>query len=556
MYLETTSATSFFQSYMYQKIKLSLILLLLLTACNNNNYPTATQPGVPIEPSMTTTIQPTELAPSSTPALSPTSQPLPAPVTYGPDQFPQGVNPLTGQRVPDPSQLTYPALLLSISHFPPAARPQAGFSFTPFVYEYYITEGSTRHVGVFYGEFPKPEIPLHGDCQIRTEPLAQTKLILGNRVWQDENQNGIQDPGENGIGGICVQLLDANGNILQQTTTDSNGYYGFNVEAGKYILAFEKPAFLDFTRKNVGDEGSDSDADPASGRTDPISVSSSSSLFWDAGLVPSPTVTPTPDLSAKLPAAEVGPVRSGRIFYKYMGAMYQGSCLIYASADPVVLAQIPGCATVAHTVTGGGAMLPIERMTRISEQNKKSHPTFNYASNLFSDVPPAGGVPTSELQEYWALLNQSKFTYDAASGSWWRYIDESNPASVGVLHPLVDRLNGRQVQFENVILMFAEHIVITPTIVDINLAPGNLGNAYLFRDGQMYKIKWSTRATPYEQKTGRAQPLKFVNPDGTPAALKPGHTWVIIYTPQSYLEDLKNGIFRARFVAPEGAKLN
>jgi hypothetical protein len=239
-----------------------------------------------------------------------------------------------------------------------------------------------------------------------------------------------------------------------------------------------------------------------------------------------------------------------------MGRMYQDSCLIYASADPDVLAQIPGCATVAHTITGGGAMLPLERMARISEQNKKFHANFNYTGNLFADEPPAGGVPATEVQEYWALLNQSGFTYDGASGSWWRYIDDSRKETAGVLHPLVDRLNGRQVQFENVILMFAEHLVITPTIVDINLAPGNQGDAYLFRDGRMYKIKWSTKAAEYEQTTGRARPIQFINPDGTPAALKPGHTWVIIYSLQSYLEDLKNGIFRARFVAPEGAKQN
>ncbi len=201
-------------------------------------------------------------------------------------------------------------------------------------------------------------------------------------------------------------------------------------------------------------------------------------------------------------------------------------------------------------------MLPLERMARISEQNKKFHPTFNYTGNLFAQEPPAGGVPATELQEYWALLNQSKFSYDAASGSWWRYVDESNPESAGVLHPLVDRLNGRQVQFENVILVFAEHLVITPTIVDINLAPGSQGNAYLFRDGLMYKIKWSTLAREYEKKTGKARPIHFTNLDGTPAALKPGHTWVIIYSLQSYLQDLKNGIFRARFVAPEGAKQN
>jgi hypothetical protein len=234
--------------------------------------------------------------------------------------------------------------------------------------------------------------------------------------------------------------------------------------------------------------------------------------------------------------------------------MYQDSCLIYASADPAVLSQIPGCATVAHTVTGGGAMLPLERMARISEQNKKANPNFNYTSNMFSDEPPAGGQPVSELREYWALLNQSKWTYDAASESWWRYVDESDPESAGILHRDVDRLNGRQLQYENIILMFAEHIVLKPTIVDINLSPGNEGKAYLFRDGQMYKIKWSTRASAYQQETGRGKPIQFINLDGTPAALKPGQTWVIIFDLQSYLEEVSEGIFRARFVAPEGAK--
>jgi hypothetical protein len=48
--------------------------------------------------------------------------------------------------------------------------------------------------------------------------------------------------------------------------------------------------------------------------------------------------------------------------------------------------------------------------------------------------------------------------------------------------------------------------------------------------------------------------MQFRNVDGTPAALKPGHTWVIIFTRQSFLEEQSSGIWRARFIAPEGAK--
>jgi hypothetical protein len=537
--------------------KIIFVLFFLFAACTNSTPQPLSTPTKLIETNNPTmTVVATSTATESVPLNTATPQPAPRPVSYGPVEFPEGYNPLTGQPVSDPARLEYPAILLSVSHFPPQARPQAGFSFTPFVYEYYITEGSTRHLAVVYGEFPEPEIPLYGDCKVRAKPMAQTDTILGNRVWHDKNQNGLQEPREGGIGGICVNLLDESGRLIQQTTTDSNGYYGFNVEMGRYMIEFEKPYWLEFTKKNVGDEATDSDVDQASGRMEPIDVSNSALLFWDAGLVTSSAITPTPDTSVKLPAAEVGPIRSGRIFYRYMGAMYQDSCLIYASADPVVLAQIPGCATVAHTIKGGGAMLPLERMARISEQNKKANPNFNYASNLFSDEPPPGGESVTELREYWALLNQSKWTYDAASESWWRYIDESDPETAGELHPNVDRLNGRQLQFENIILMFAEHVVITPTIVDINVAPGNQGSAYLFRNGKMYKIKWSTVATEYQQKTGRGQPMRFINLDGTPAALKPGQTWVIMYSLQSYLEDLKSGIFRARFIAPAGAKQN
>jgi len=460
--------------------------------------------------------------------------------------------------VADPALLDIPALLISISHFPPAARPQAGMSFSPFVYEYFITEGSTRFLAVFHGEAPEPEIPLHGDCEIRQEPLPGTDTMIGNLVWHDRNRNGVQDPGEGGIGGICVSLLDANGKSLQQTTTDSNGYYAFNVKAGEYIIEFEKPAWLEFARKNVRDEGADSDVDPATGQTDPIGVLSKSLLFWDAGLVPSPNATPPPDPSVELPAAQVGPVRSGRMLYRHIGNFYQDSCLIYASADQYVLARIPGCATLPHTVTGGGAMLTVERMERIQEQvakkaSKKPLP-FEYASNLFSEKPPAGGKPVSELHEYWSRLNQSKWVYDAASEAWWHYVDESRDETAGELHPDTDRLTGRQLKFENIILLYAEHVVITPTIVDINMEVGRSGKAFLFRDGKVHEIRWNTVAGAYEQKTGLRRPLEFLNLDGTPAALKPGHTWVIIFNLESRLEELSPGFWRARFVAPVGAK--
>jgi hypothetical protein len=534
-----------------RKFVYEIIFIVLLAACGESQIasPVATQVKT------STVVVESSLTPTQIPAFvsTATHQPPPVPISYNPHHLPPGYNPLTGQPVIDPSWVDIPAVLVSISHFPPVARPQAGFSFTPFVYEYFITEGATRHLAVFYGEFPKPEAPVLGNCAVRKEPFTQTGMIVGNRVWFDENQNSMQDSGEDGVGGVCVNMLDVEDKLLEQTTTDSNGYYGFQVEPGQYRIEFKKPSWMEFIKKNVGDEGQDSDVDQGSGRSDALEVKSTLH-YLDAGLIPSPGRVPPPDISSELPAAEVGPVRSGRLVYRYIGASYQNSCLIFASADEKVLPYLPACATVAHTDIGGGAMLSIERMKRIAEQNSRSQTNFNYASNYYSDELLPGGEPATELHEYWAYLNQSKWVYDMASEAWWRYVDEANPATAGVLHPEVDRLNSKQLMFENVIVLFAPHIVQTPTIVDIDLKAGDLGNAYLFRDGRVYKIRWSTVGGEYEQKTGLRRPMHFIHLDRTPVALKPGHTWVIILSTQSYLQDLSQGKWQARFVAPEGAK--
>lgn len=452
----------------------------------------------------------------------------------------------------DPSLLELPALLVSISHFPVTARPQAGLSFSPLVFEIYITEGATRFLTTFYGEFPAPESPVTGGCDTRREIFTQTNLILGNRAWLDANQNNMQDAWERGVGGVCVNLYDANLNLLQQTTTDSNGYYGFNVEPGSYTLEVKLPDGMQFTQANVGDEDHDSDVDPASGRT-PVEVAAST-LSVDVGLVPPVGVTPTPNPTAKGIDPEIGPVRSGRLVYADFAAMFQDSCLIYAFASEEVLDKIPQCAMVNHETDNGGAMLDITRMRAIAEENEKADTTFDYASNQYTDLPPEGGSAALDLRVFIANLNQSGWTYDPLMQSYLRYTDNADKASAGQLHPDTDRLNGRQLHFENIIVLFAEHQVIAPTILDMDLSQGNEGPAMLFRDGRVYDIRWSTRSGAYEKRTGLRRPIQWVDRDGNPVPLKPGHTWVVVVTPYSSVTSLGGGAWKLRFYPPAGAQ--
>jgi hypothetical protein len=461
---------------------------------------------------------------------------------------------LTGLPVPDPSLLQFPALLVSISHFPVEARPQAGLSFAPYVFEIYITEGATRFLTTFYGEFPAPEVPITGNCEVRREIFTQTSTILGNQVWHDENQNGIHEAWENGVGGVCVNLYDENGALLQQTTTDSNGYYGFNVHPGKYILELLKPPGMEFAQKDAGEEDKDSDVDQATGRTDALDVTSSL-LHADAGLIALTVPPSASEPSATLPPAKVGPVRSGRLIYADIAAFFPDSCLIYAFASAEVLVQLPQCAFVDHDIQGGGYMLGIPELIQLAKDSKKPGQEIDYTSNVYSANAPEGGVNASRLHVYIAWLNQSTWKYDPLYESWWRYVDNADEETAGIVHPEIDRLTGRQLHFENVIVLFAKHDVISPTNLDIHLEQDWLGDALLFRDGKIYNIRWSTVATDEEFQTGRRKPIRFLNlDDKTPFPLKPGHTWILVVTPETVITEESTGEWLLQFSQPPGAK--
>jgi uncharacterized repeat protein (TIGR01451 family) len=117
---------------------------------------------------------------------------------------------------------------------------------------------------------------------------------VGNFVWLDSNENGIQDGGETGIAGVTVSLYDANTNLLDTTVTGSSGEYLFSgCPAGTYVLGFTAPANHFFSPQDQGgNDLFDSDPDPTSGLTDPVIVGSGTNTTVDAGLyVPRSEIT-------------------------------------------------------------------------------------------------------------------------------------------------------------------------------------------------------------------------------------------------------------------------
>ena len=75
--------------------------------------------------------------------------------------------------------------------------------------------------------------------------VAVETYSLGNRVWLDSNNDGLQLLPEQGIADVRVNLLDATGtHVLLTAITDQNGYYRFdNLLPGDYIVQIDKTNF-------------------------------------------------------------------------------------------------------------------------------------------------------------------------------------------------------------------------------------------------------------------------------------------------------------------------
>ncbi len=64
---------------------------------------------------------------------------------------------------------------------------------------------------------------------------AECDGSIGDFVWDDQDQDGIQDGGEPGLAGWTVNLSDCSDNLLATTTTDANGFYLFSgLDCGCY----------------------------------------------------------------------------------------------------------------------------------------------------------------------------------------------------------------------------------------------------------------------------------------------------------------------------------
>lgn len=79
---------------------------------------------------------------------------------------------------------------------------------------------------------------------------------IGDRVWKDRDGDGLQEPGEPGIEGVTVRLLDEDGTLIATTVTGADGEYLFEgLVGGTYTVEIDTstlPAGLEPTFDSDG----------------------------------------------------------------------------------------------------------------------------------------------------------------------------------------------------------------------------------------------------------------------------------------------------------------
>jgi hypothetical protein len=265
--------------------------------------------------------------------------------------------------------------------------------------------------------------------------------------------------------------------------------------------------------------------------------------------------------------AMVGPIRSGRLPYESIRKLFNGF-LVMASGSSAVVPSLSQYSNVygSDADNVNSALIDVNKLEKIAADNQKRLGEQQLQGNVFAEQSPENGVAGKRIWLMYSFANQINWQYDPASAAYHRFQDNADGLT---FTQMTDRLTDEPLAFENVVILFAPHEVVSPTIIDVNLLYMKKMPALLFRDGQMFEVFWTTISEDYEKETGHMRPIRFVDAEGKPFPLKPGQTLVEVvqqFTPyrevpdSTVFYDLANktepgsGVWAVRFYPPEGAQ--
>ena len=102
--------------------------------------------------------------------------------------------------------------------------------------------GHDNQTTVTLGTLPGGEVESNLNADFAYLPPEDRNNAIGDRVWLDQNSDGVQDPEEPGIPNVTVVLLDSGGEPIATEITDENGEYLFiGLPDGEYTVVVVDP---------------------------------------------------------------------------------------------------------------------------------------------------------------------------------------------------------------------------------------------------------------------------------------------------------------------------
>ena len=128
----------------------------------------------------------------------------------------------------------------------------------------FVTPGPrVRHMTDFNGDGRGGDVFIKQNSPFGVPPPGyilnlEHPFVLGDQVWEDLNQNGIQDNGEPPVAGVQIEAYHEGGHLLERVTSNRLGDYYFQHIAyyTNYTIRVTLPRGYGFTQANQGSDTS------------------------------------------------------------------------------------------------------------------------------------------------------------------------------------------------------------------------------------------------------------------------------------------------------------
>lgn len=248
---------------------------------------------------------------------------------------------------------------------------------------------------------------------------------------------------------------------------------------------------------------------------------------------------------------QIGPVRSGRLIDPQLVQMY-GGLLGLVSADSyvwrVIKETIPGryvterpatCPALCRESAEHSVFADSSAFSDYADEIGLNNQQPDLPGMLFDEKIPLGGQTADSIWIYISYYDQVRWEFDEGRGTYLRFQESDQGDGKVILVPLTDRISGEQLEFDNVVFLFARHDEIKPELIDMDLIHAEARRALIMRDGLIFEVTYTA--------VSNTTPLRFFDQVGEPFPFKPGTTWFLIVGEDSTVEEMESAAWKMRF---------